>query len=382
MSASLLEMSPLVAASDPDLTVDLDRRRRLAWSLSGAATVIWGIGVVAFGMVERVADQWEAAVTMLFGSFLAGSSPEGGGAVAFPVLTKALDVAAPTARSFGLFIQAVGMSMAVVAIVLNRRPLHRRAAVGGTAAAIVGFLLATVIGNDFDQPFAPSIMGVGFVKATFSIVLATTSILMIRHLRHDDAVDHRELTWNRRLDLGVVVAALAGGVLSALTGTGANIVVFLFLVVLADVSPKVALPTAITVMAAVSVVGFAVLGLGDGHLDVSVVDMRVVEVGGAVTDLPAAQADLLAMWLAAVPVVVWGAPLGSLAASLVSERVLVRFVAVLAAIEVVTTVILVEELRTDVALGAYLLIGLVAVPAGLVALRSRRRAIFATDPIH
>ena len=382
MSASLLEMSPLVAASDPDLAVDLDRRRRLAWSLSGVATVIWVIGVVAFGMVERVADQWEAAVTMLFGSFLAGSSPEGGGAVAFPVLTKALDVAAPTARSFGLFIQAVGMSMAVVAIVLNRRPLHRRAAVGGTAAAIVGFLLATVIGNDFDQPFAPSIMGVGFVKATFSIVLATTSILMIRHLRHDDAVDHRELTWNRRLDLGVVVAALAGGVLSALTGTGANIVVFLFLVVLADVSPKVALPTAITVMAAVSVVGFAVLGLGDGHLDVSVVDMRVVEVGGAVTDLPAAQADLLAMWLAAVPVVVWGAPLGSLAASLVSERVLVRFVAVLAAIEVVTTVILVEELRTDVALGAYLLIGLVAVPAGLVALRSRRRAIFATDPIH
>ncbi len=381
MSASLLEMSPLVAASDPDLTVDLDRRRRLAWSLSGVATVIWVIVVVAFDMVERVADQWEAAVTMLFGSFLAGSSPEGGGAVAFPVLTKALDVAAPTARSFGLFIQAVGMSMAVVAIVLNRRPVHRRAAVGGTAAAIVGFLLATVIGNDFDQPFAPSIMGVGFVKATFSIVLATTSILMIRHLRHDDAVDHRELTWNRRLDLGVVVAALAGGVLSALTGTGANIVVFLFLVVLADVSPKVALPTAITVMAAVSVVGFAVLGLGDGHLDVSLVDTRVVEVGGAMTDLPAAQADLLAMWLAAVPVVVWGAPLGSLAASLVSERVLVRFVAVLAAIEVVTTVILVEELRTDVALGAYLLIGLVAVPAGLVALRSRRRAIFATDPI-
>ena len=381
MSASLLEMSPLVAASDPDLTVDLDRRRRLAWSLSGVATVIWVIVVVAFDMVERVADQWEAAVTMLFGSFLAGSSPEGGGAVAFPVLTKALDVAAPTARSFGLFIQAVGMSMAVVAIVLNRRPVHRRAAVGGTVAAIVGFLLATVIGNDFDQPFAPSIMGVGFVKATFSIVLATTSILMIRHLRHDDAVDHRELTWNRRLDLGVVVAALAGGVLSALTGTGANIVVFLFLVVLADVSPKVALPTAITVMAAVSVVGFAVLGLGDGHLDVSLVDTRVVEVGGAMTDLPAAQADLLAMWLAAVPVVVWGAPLGSLAASLVSERVLVRFVAVLAAIEVVTTVILVEELRTDVALGAYLLIGLVAVPAGLVALRSRRRAIFATDPI-
>ncbi|MEM9465080.1 MAG: sulfite exporter TauE/SafE family protein [Actinomycetota bacterium] len=375
-TASLLEM-PLPHAAPTDLRPG----RRSAWALSAIVTVGWALAVVALGLIDRVADQWEAAVTMLFGSFLAGASPEGGGAVAFPVLTKVLHVAAPTARSFGLFIQAVGMSMAVVAIVLNQRPIHRRAVTVATVAAVMGFGVTTIVGNDVDAPFAPSIMGVGFVKATFSIVLATTSVLMVRHLRHDDAVDHRELAWTRRLDIGLVVAAVAGGALSAVTGTGANILVFLFLVVLADVSPKVALPTAIVVMAAVSVVGLITLGIGDGHLAVEVIDDRVVQVGGLDTDLPAAEADLLGMWLAAVPIVVWGAPLGSLVASRVSESVLVRFVALLAAVEVATTIVLVEELRTDAVLAAYLILGLAVVPSAVIALRSRRHAVFAAEPM-
>ena len=134
-------------------------------------------------------------------------------------------------------------------------------------------------------------------------------------------------------------------------------------------------------MATVSVVGFVVLGLGDGHLFVDVIDERVVAVGGETADLPAAEADLLGMWLAAVPVVVWGAPLGSWAASIVRERTLVAFVAILAAIEVITTFVLVTELRDDRALGAYLVIGLVVVPAGFIALRCRRRLVFATEPL-
>ena len=89
----------------------------------------------------------------------------------------------------------------------------------------------------------------------------------------------------------------------------------------------------------------------------------------------------MGLWLAAVPVVVWGAPLGSFAASLVSERVLVRFVAVLAAVEVATTVVLVDELRRDPVLAGFLAVGLVAAPAGVLALRRHRRLVFATEPL-
>ena len=352
------------------------RLRRLSWGLSGLATVVWGIVVSLAGWWSRVVTQWASAVTMLFGSFLAGSSPEGGGAVAFPVFTKGLHVPPPVARTFGLSIQAVGMTMAVISIVLFRRAFHHRAAVLGSVAGVIGFLVSAVVVGRPGEVFWPSIIPGAWVKATFSIVLATTSLMMIRHLK-DHHGESDSPPWNRRYDMGLVIAALAGGFLSGITGTGANILVFLFLIVLADTSPKVALPTVVIVMATVSIVGFVMFGLFDGQLDVVVEGGRVTGVGGQAADLAASHADLLGLWLAAVPVVVWGAPLGSLAASLVREQHLVGFVAVLAATEVITTFILVPELRTSPPLIAYLVIGLVALPGVFLWCRQNRHTLFA-----
>ncbi|MGI9595478.1 MAG: TSUP family transporter [Acidimicrobiales bacterium] len=335
----------------------------------------WAVAVLIGDFGDRVVSNWESTATMLFVSFLAGSSPEGGGAVAFPVFTKVLEVPGPVARTFGLCIQAVGMTMATISILLSGRRFHARAAVVGSIAGVVGFVAAVFLVGERDQLFWPSAIGTPWVKATFSIVLATTSVIMVLHLRHGDDA-HTELPWNRRLDIGLIVVALAGGLLASLTGTGTNILVFLFLVALADVLPKTALPTAIIVMTAVSVVGLVVFGVIDGQLDVQTVDDRVVAVGGQAADLDAGSADLLGLWLAAVPVVVWGAPLGSFAASLVREDHLVRFVAVLATIEVVTTFLLVSELRTDAALIAYMIVGLLVLPAGLILMRRNRRSIF------
>ena len=99
---------------------------------------------------------------MLAGSFLAGSSPEGGGAVAFPVFTKALDVPTSVARSFGLCIQAVGMTMATVAIVLNRRRFYPGLAVVASVAGIGGFVVGLVVWGESGQLFWPSSPSTGF----------------------------------------------------------------------------------------------------------------------------------------------------------------------------------------------------------------------------
>lgn len=370
---------------DPTVEADMNeppQRRRigprwLSWAMSGAATVVWAIAVIATDTEQRVLSNWEASITMLFGSFLAGSSPEGGGAVAFPVFTKALEVPGPIARTFGLSIQAVGMTMASIAIVLSGRRFHRRAALIGSVAAIAGFSIAIYALGRPDELFWPPSIGSAWVKATFSIVLATTSVIMIQHLRHGDASHPVEMPWNARLDLALIAVAGAGGLLASLTGTGANIVVFLFLVAIADVGAKTALPTAIMIMTAVSLVGFVVFGLFDGQLDMQVLNDRVTSVSGIATDLDANNHDLLGLWLAAVPVVVWGAPLGSLAASLVREDQLVRFVAGLAAFEVLTTFLLVPQLRTDVGLIIYLVAGLVVLPTALLMLRHKRHRVFA-----
>jgi uncharacterized protein len=355
-------------------------RARAAWAVSGALSLAWVVLVLAGDLWARVAGQWESAVTMLFGSFLAGSSPEGGGAVAFPVFTKALQVPGPVARSFGLSIQAVGMGVAALAIVLNGRVIHVRAAVIGSLAGIVGFLIGLYGFSHSGEVFWPSEVPVEWVKATFSIVLATTSVMMIRQLRPSGPIDD-PLEWNRRLDVCLVLVAAAGGALASMTGTGANIVIFLFLVLLADVNPKVALPTVVVVMAMISLAGTVIIGIVHGNLFVEVVGDRVVSVGGLATDLPADRNDLLALWLAAVPVVVWGAPLGSWVAAKVRESQLVGFVALLAATEVVTTFILVRELRTDPALLTYLVAGLLILPSGLILLRRARHRVFRPAPL-
>ena len=66
------------------------------------------------------ATYWPVTATMSLGSFVAGATAEGGAAVAFPVFTKVLHIASADARTFGLMIQAVGMTMAGVVILLQR----------------------------------------------------------------------------------------------------------------------------------------------------------------------------------------------------------------------------------------------------------------------
>jgi len=81
-------------------------------------------------------DWWEIPLTMSFGSFIAGFSAEGGGAVAFPIFTKVLHIPAHEARQFSLLIQSIGMTMATLFIVSRKVPYHSFAilpAVGGGA---------------------------------------------------------------------------------------------------------------------------------------------------------------------------------------------------------------------------------------------------------
>lgn len=68
-------------------------------------------------------DHWEVSLTMTGGSFIAGATAEGGAAVAFPVFTKALHIKPPIARTFGLMIQSVGMTMAAVVILARGIPI-------------------------------------------------------------------------------------------------------------------------------------------------------------------------------------------------------------------------------------------------------------------
>ncbi len=112
-------------------------------------------------------------------------------------------------------------------------------------------------------------------------------------------------------------------------------------------------------MAMVSMVGLLVLGVADGQLSTAVEGGSVVAVAGtAAGPFPAARFDLFGMWLAAVPIVVWGAPLGTVFVHALGERKLIAFVAAMAALEVATTAVFLTELWTNPVLLLYTGVGL------------------------
>ena len=82
------------------------------------------------------------------------------------------------------------------------------------------------------------------------------------------------------------------------------------------------------------------------------------------------------MWIAAIPIVAWGAPLGSYVASRLRAQHLVFFVLALAVAEVLSTVIFVDELRSDSGLIVYAVVGIVVVVGGMAWLARNRRRIF------
>ncbi len=351
------------------------RRQRAAFAVSGGVCLAWSAGVTVAGLWGRVTDHGVAAATMVIGSFVAGATPQGGGAVAFPVFTKGLEISSATARTFSLCIQSVGMTTAAVSIVLRRSAVEWRAVAVGVVAGVVGFGLALSTLADWDEPFAPLRIPGPYVKVTFSLIVLAMTAATIVGLRSpirsvtDQLPRAATRTWVLLTGFG-----LAGGAAAAVLGSGADVMIYLFLVVILGVRSTVGVPTSVVTMALLSIVGAVVFAGFDRQFATTfAADGTVVAVGGDLLATPAAprQADVFGMWLAAVPIVAWGAPMGALVASRLRSTDLARVVVALGVTEVLTTVLFVPELRSDAALGGFGLAGAVVGVAGVVGLSNR-----------
>lgn len=335
---------------------------RLVWLLPAAYTFGWLSYVTLSNQWDRVLAVWRTSLTMVFGSFVAGSTPQGGGAIAFPVFTKLLEITGPVARSFSLSIQATGMIMASATIILAGRKVDAKAIAIGTTGGLVGFVIgAFVLSDPSTLWWEPRIPG-AWVKVGFTVVIAAMARI-VQLCFSGGASGHDGLSrWTPSHVAILGGLATAGGIASSLAGSGADVALFLFVTLVAGMHPKVGIPTSIITMALVSLAGLVTYGLIGGQLSVDLNDVgQVVAVGGTVVEAAdPARFDLFGIWLGASAVVVWGAPFGAWAASVASDRVLINFVLTIALAEVITTVLFLDALRTDPALAAFGAVGLVS----------------------
>ena len=87
----------------------------------GAFYSVWAWLVFGHGQWPVAKAHWPMALSMALGSYVAGSTPMGGGTVGFPVLVLFFKMPATLGRDFSFAIQAIGMVSAAIFIIVRRQ---------------------------------------------------------------------------------------------------------------------------------------------------------------------------------------------------------------------------------------------------------------------
>ena len=288
----------------------LRRPRSLPLDLAfiGLVWVVWAVAMALGSRWSLFAENWFMSVTMAFGSFVAGSTSQGGGAVAFPVMTLGFGIDPQGARDFSLMIQSVGMTSASIAILWRRIEVERTTLL----AAGIGGAAGVLLGLEVLQPwFEPNPTKVFFVSLWLAFGAA---LWRIDHLRRPvRRVVLREVGLRSIGLLGL--AGLAGGTVSGLLGSGLDILVFALLVLGFRICEKVATPTSVILMATTSLAGLLFRALGFGGAPIAT--------------------ETWGYWWVSVPIVAIGAPLGARFIEGRSHRFIVRLLLVLIVLQFV-----------------------------------------------
>lgn len=244
--------------------------------------LLWVIYMLDTNQWALFKDNWFMSVTMIFGSFIAGASSEGGGAIAFPVMTLIYDIVPGTARNFSLAIQSVGMTAAALIILRNKYPIEYKYLV----PASIGGGIGIIFGTFFIVPYVP---------ATFSKMLFVTFWLSFGVILFYINVVFRRKVLEKMPDLSrielfmLLIVGFSGGTLSSILGSGLDIFSFAYITIRYQLSEKVATPTSVVAMAINSIIGFSL------HYFI-IQDFAQEEFN---------------YWLVSIPVVLIGAPMGA-----------------------------------------------------------------------
>jgi uncharacterized membrane protein YfcA len=264
--------------------------------------VVWALVLFRFGLFPEVTRQWPIALVMVLGSLVAGSTPIGGGGVAFPFLVLLFGAPHDSARDFGLTIQSLGMTSAMIFILCRRVSIQGRLLVWSIIGSAGGMLFGTFA-------IVPHVAS-SFVKLTFACIWMSFAALTIAK-NHEFCAITGVLPMTRRAALRTgLLVGITGGIIASLIGVGTEMCVYTVLILLYRCDSRIAVPTAVSAMAVTSVIGLAThLWIGDISHDVTT------------------------KFLAAGPLVIFGAPMGTYIVSVVPRIRMLYFVSLLCVVQ-------------------------------------------------
>jgi len=211
--------------------------------------ILWWMQAFRHGYFSYFPERYLLSITMIFGATVAGMTSEGGGAVAFPVMTLALGISPSVARDFSLMIQSCGMTAAAFTIFWMKIKLEKHSLIFCSIGAFAGMILGLEV---VDVALSPPQKKLSFVCIWFSFAFAL--FLLNR--------EHKRRTFDEIINFGLwqtlvlLFVGFLGGIFSAVAGSGVDICSFSVLSLLFRVSEKVSTPTSVVLMAINTVFGF------------------------------------------------------------------------------------------------------------------------------
>lgn len=241
---------------------------------------IWAATLYLTSNFDLVVEYWPILPTMLLGSLIAGTTPAGGGAVAFPVLTLVFSLHPSVARDFSVMIQSVGMSAAALSIIIARAEVDWKLVRIGLSSSLPGIVLGMYVIAPRLPPTQTKVFFVSLWLA-FGMVLFLTS-------KNTQSVT--QLPKLKTVSLTcLILGGIFGGIITGITGSGLDIALFSVAALSFSLHEGVATRSSIIMMAVASLITF---GLRGASASIS--------------------PETFNYWLVAIPAVLFGAPFGAL----------------------------------------------------------------------
>ncbi len=290
------------------------------------ALAVWlllAISLDSFWVIGNMIKNWEISLTMVLGSMVAGGTSLGGGAVAFPVLTKVLSIPPDQAKVFALAIQTIGMGAASITIIAMKTKLEWRLIRWTSLGGIPGIFISSL----YLSPLLPA----SIVKISFSMMISSFAMIFLFLMNNKQQRNYYpklvvQENWQKIIFLGI---GFFGGLISGMVGSGMDIFAFAAMILLFDRCEKISTATSVVLMAFNSLVGF--------FLHNFVIKDFVPPVSN--------------YWLAAVPVVVIGAPLGAIICNYLNKNTISQILVILVAIDLISSILLIPTTQTVITTG-------------------------------
>ena len=264
---------------------NINRQTRIPWIYLVFLSIVlsgWFWYMFQNDSFEIYTRQWATVITMILGSFIAGASPEGSAAVAYPIFTLILKIDPPVARNFAFAIQSIGMTSASLLIIGMRLKVDWNYIIFVTIGGVFGLFLGTYFVVPYISPVQAKLF---FVSLYLSFGIA----LWMQNRRQQREVFDKIENF-KDSDKGRLIAfGLVGGIISSIFGTGINIFTFCLMTIYYRVSEKVATPSSVIIMTMETILGLFI------HTQLT-------------KDF---QPEAFEIWLACVPFVAIFAPLGA-----------------------------------------------------------------------